>query len=182
MPQSQQDTLYNTLNAQYPSLVGATSGSTVNCVQITFDQTQGEAERQWHRGAWLQAMAFFTKQVLNEVSCSGQIQIDSDPAVDSCGSFAQALQTQLQNAANIQQNVANLSGAKAALDIDNCAAGWTPPTTSGGVSTIDPGHLRQVSQHLCAARGYLEAEYAQLFSPAKFCREERGRATSRTSV
>jgi len=164
MSPSQQDTLYATVSAANPNLVSTTQGSLANCVEITFDKQQGEAERQWHRGAWLQAMAFFTKQVLNEVSCNGQIQIDSDPAVDSCGSFAQAVQTQLQNAANIQQNVANLSGAKAAQDIDNCAADWTPPTTSGGVSTMDPGHLRQVSQHLCAARGYLEAEYAQLLT------------------
>jgi hypothetical protein len=117
----------------------------------------GSLERTYLRGTYVQALSYYTDQVLNQLKCQHTITVPST----SCQSFASKVNvltgTTQQNMSSLQsmlQSQQNLG------DIDACnTQSFNPVPTSGG---LDPGVLRQSAQHLCSARANLESAFSEL--------------------
>lgn len=160
MSAGQLTTLYNNIYKDNPSAVNATSGSKSNCIYINTTYPNGEREMAWMRGAFMQDLTYQMNGVLNELSCSHQLSILNDPSVNGCSQFATDVLAQYNSTKTIADKLGQMLGAQAAVaDVDYCRADWDPHPSNAGV---DPGQLRQVATHLCAARAYLENMYAQL--------------------
>ncbi len=156
MNEEQLTALEKQIEAASPGLISQAQSGQKICVFANSIPPYGEIERSWARGGWIQALAYYENQVLNELSCTHSITMSTDPSVNACASLAQDTLNQVTSEQQASNNVVTaLKGQSNISDIVYCNGA----NSSGGT---DAGSVRQSAQHLCASRANVESLFTQL--------------------
>jgi hypothetical protein len=140
-----------------PNVVASAASGKKVCITLHADGQNGSLERAYLKGTFVQALSFYTDQVMSQLKCNHTISVSGT----GCQKFANQLAAL---GTTTQQNMAALQGMLQTQqnlgDIDACnTQTFNPVPTAGG---LDPGALRQSAQHLCSARTSMEAAFSQL--------------------
>ena len=136
----------------------------------TVNQPNGEYERSHIRGTYIQALDFYSNQVLGNLKCSQTLTV---APIGNAPNPCAALAADVANLSNMSKQV--VDGIKQQLgtqanvaDVVNCEKLATSGAQSNLITSVDPttvldtGPARQSAQQLCAMRSNLESAYTQL--------------------
>ena len=132
-------------------------------------EANGARERAYYGGALVQAMAYYLKQVTDEIA-SKKLQLSAAPnGCRAMGADAASLQTQTRQITDeLKKSLGDQGNVK---DIANCKKEeWDSSNLKSG---MDVGKLRQSSQYLCASRSAQESLFNQLMACEVFSRAQK---------
>ncbi|MGZ6310626.1 MAG: hypothetical protein ACXWOH_08335, partial [Bdellovibrionota bacterium] len=158
-----------------PMLGSCAVGKPTITPTITQSKDFGQLELGYLRGAYVDALACYSEEVLTEVQSARQITVkDMGPGIPSkCLALAKDVSANnAQSQAILSKLTSELQSSANIADIVNCER-KTGDLSSVVGPGVDVGSLRQSAQQLCAARINMEAEFASLVACEIF-----GRASS----
>jgi hypothetical protein len=135
-------------------------------IYLRFAGNRGLREGAYIRGAWIQALTCYWKQVEKEITNNRSLSISK-----SCSSLAHDVKSLSKGSEDVSNQLRTILGNSDNIaDIFACTADDPAKVETSKVQDysvqegagIDVGPLRQSAHHLCAARSGIEAAFKQL--------------------